>query len=368
MRADDGDAPGPVAQGDGRPRLVGRVGSLDAFWPLVEPLLAGLHPRRLCEIGVDEGIFTRRLLAWGREHGCTYVGIDPAPNPSAAGLINPPGRLVPGQSVDVLPTLEACEAYFIDGDHNYHTVRRELDLIARARPAAGPLVFAHDVGWPWARRDMYHAPDALPPEARHLSSNDLGVSLDGDELVPGGLCSPGRYVIAQHAGGERNGVLTAVEDFLRDGAAEGWRGLIVPMAYGLAVLYRPDTVPEQCRSVLEGLEAACRVLGPFLESCEANFLSLYLYAEAAKSQLAYWTGDGQPGQAAHERSQRDYQELQTVYGELSSAHGTLGEAYEGLSSAYRDLAAHSEKLLEDYRHLLDVYTVLESTSRRERDA
>ena len=348
--AGDEAAPASV-RGDGRPRLVGRVGSLDAFWPLMEPILAGLQPRRLCEIGVDQGIFTRRLLAWGREHGCVYVGIDPAPDPSVAVMVSPPASLVLGRSLEVLPGSEPCEAYFIDGDHNYHTVRHELELIARAAPAIGPVVFAHDVGWPWARRDMYHAPDAIPPQARRPSSSDLGVSLDGDDLVPEGLRSSGRYSIAQRPGGEGNGVLTAVEDFLRDHGENGWRGVIVPMAFGLAVLYRPSTVPVPCRESMDQLAAACQTVGGFLESCEANFLSLYLYAEAAKSHLAYWAGDGQPGQNA--------------YSKLSDEYKALSAEYKALSSAYGDLSAHSEKLMQDYRKLLDAYHGLHRAFRRE---
>lgn len=347
------DAPGddnpasPSLRGDGRPRLVGRVGSLDAFWPLIEPILESLQPRRLCEIGVDQGIFTDRLLAWTREQGGTYVGIDPAPDPAAVEKISPPGSLVLGRSLEVLPGLEPCDAYFIDGDHNYHTVRHELALIARATPAVGPVVFAHDVGWPWARRDMYHAPGTLPPEARHPAAADLGVSLESAELVAGGLRSPGRYAIAHRAGGERNGVLTAVEDFLRDDAGRDWRAVIVPMAYGLAILYRPAAVPEPCRAALERLDAACTTLGPFLESCEANFLSLYLYAEAAKAQADA------------------YQELRGAYEELASVHRGLDDAYGALTSAYQDLSVHSEKLLEEYHRLRDAHSALERSSRRE---
>ncbi len=345
-----------VPIGDGRPRLVGRTGSLDAFWPLVEPVLAALAPRRLCEIGVDQGIFTRRLLAWVREHGCAYVGIDPATDPVAAALIEPPGWLILGRSLEVLPGLEPCEAYFIDGDHNYHTVRGELELITRATPGAGPVIFAHDISWPWARRDMYHDPDAIPPEARHPASADLGVSLDGDELVPGGLRSPGRYAVAQRPGGERNGVRTALEDFLNSDAGRAWQTVWVPMAFGLAILYRPDAVPAECRTILEQLDTATRTLGDFLGSSEANFLSLYLYAEAAKSH--------------QERLQQDYEDLSAAhrklggaYEELSSAHKQLGGAYEGLSVAYQSLSAHSERLMQDYDRLMTAYRELERATR-----
>ncbi len=335
--------------GDGRPRLVGRTGSLDAFWPLTEPILAALAPRRLCEIGVDQGLFTRRLLAWAWEHGCAYVGVDPAPDPSAVALVQPPARLVLGRSLEVLPALEPCEAYFIDGDHNYHTVAGELELIVHAAPAAGPVVFAHDVGWPWARRDMYHDPAALPPEARHPASANLGVTLDGDDLVAGGLRSPGRYAVAQRPGGERNGVLTAVEHFLSSVAGGGWQAVLVPMAFGLAILYRPASVPAPCRALLEQLDTATRTLGGFLESSEANFLSLYLYAEAAKGHCE--------DLAATHRS------LGVAYEELSAAHRKLGGTYEELSAAYQDLSAHSERLMGDYGRLMDAYKELERATR-----
>ena len=346
----DDNPASPPPRDDGRPRLVGRAGSLDAFWLLMEPVLARMGPRRLCEIGVDRGIFTSRLLAWVAEHGGTYVGIDPAPDPAVAASVRPPHRLILDRSLEVLPTLEPCEAYFIDGDHNYHTVLHELALIARAAPAAGPVVFAHDVGWPWARRDMYHAPATIPPAARQPASAELGVSLDGDALVSGGVRSPGRYEVARHAGGERNGVLTAIEDFLISEVGCSWQAVIVPLAYGLAILYRPDAVSAPCRDALAELGAACRTMGDFLESYEANFQALYLYAEAAKSQVAYWTGDDQPGRAAYEQLQRAYQELQG--------------AYQGLTAAYTGLSAHGERLMQDYHRLLEAYQELERAFHR----
>ena len=341
---------------DGRPRLAGRIGSLEAFWPLMEPLLAGLRPRRLCEVGVDQGILTRRLLAWSEANGCAYVGIDPAPASSAVALIHPPNLLVLGRSLEILPELEPCEAYFIDGDHNYHTVRHELELIAHAAPAGGPMIFAHDVGWPWARRDMYHSPDDIPADARHPFSADLGVSLEDAELTPEGLRSPGRYVIARPVGGTQNGVLTAVEDFLRDHDAEGWRATVVPIAYGLAILCRPDVLPAACRLALDELSAAGKIFDLFLESCEANFLSLYLYAEATKTQLGYWTGDGQPGQSAYEQLQATYSGLQASYEELAVSRREL-------ERSYRDLSTHSEALLGDYHRLLEAYRTLERSVR-----
>ena len=307
----------------------GKIGSLDIFWPLIEPILARLRPQRLCEIGVESGVFTARLLAWSRQHGCSYLGIDPSVDPTLLARWNEPGagenvvrdaRLLVARSLDVLPSLERCDVYFLDGDHNYFTVRSELELIVhastdgRAEPIS-PLIFAHDVSWPWGRRDMYYQPSGLPAEARHPYSERLGVCLESDELIDGGLRAPGQYCIASHAGGPRNGVLTAVEDFLSEHAAQGWEFILIPAAYGLAILYQSTNAS---RDALEPLRSAASVMRDFLAGCEANYLTLYLYLSAREG-----------------------------------AHFKTLQGYEELHRAYQALHEHSEKLKDEYQRLLD---------------
>ncbi|MDB5071833.1 MAG: hypothetical protein JWM87_2944, partial [Candidatus Eremiobacteraeota bacterium] len=105
--------------------MSGKVGSLGAFWPLLEPVLNALAPRRVCEIGVEDGAFAAQLLAWCGPRGCAYAGVDPAPPRHLPQLSGPHVRasgVIRGESLEVLPRLEPCDAYFIDGDHNYYTV------------------------------------------------------------------------------------------------------------------------------------------------------------------------------------------------------------------------------------------------------
>ena len=369
-------SPLPVAREDSCPQLTGRFGSLDAFWRLIEPVLTHLQPRRICEIGVEKGIFTGRLLAWGRENDCAYVGIDPAPEPAAAERIQDPharqedragDRLLTARSLEVLPELEHCSVYFLDGDHNYYTVRSELELICRAparhgQGAAAPIIFAHDVSWPFARRDMYHEPAVIPPEECRPYSEDLGVSLESDELVAGGLRSPGQYSIAMHPGGPRNGVLTAVEDFLAGESGRGWRAIIIPIAYGLAILYRPDdeALPERCRGYLNDLHAALQVTGKFFESCEANFLQLYLYSEHVKFHLDEQTRSRQLEQGAHHQTLEAYGALEGAYnGERDAHHQTLA-AYRTLEGAHKEASVYNEGLTREYDRLHGAYAALEN--------
>ncbi len=324
-----------------------KVGSLSAFWPLLEPVLNDLTPARLCEIGVEDGAFATQLLDWCRPRGCLYFGVDPEPARDLSELVDPDGvagSMIRGTSLTVLPSLEPCEAYFLDGDHNYYTVRGELEAIARSTERLGnrgPLICVHDVCWPWARRDMYYAPETIPPEHRHPFSTDLGVALHTDELVDGGLRDPGRYAIACCPGGARNGVLTAVEDFLASSQEAGasWEMMLVPAAFGLAVLYRPEALPEPCTQQLRRLRTATACLGDFLRVLEFNFMSLYLFGENVQRYA-----DG----------------LQRHVTSLEITYGALLEHAKALQDGYADLSTHSNSLQDEYARLLDLYRSLQN--------
>jgi hypothetical protein len=320
-----------------------RIGSLNVFWPLIEPILARLAPQRLCEIGVETGAFTERLLVWSRQHECSYVGVDPSVDPTLLARWNKPSivknmvrdeRLLVARSLDVLPSLESCDVYFLDGDHNYFTVHNELELIVRASTNAGakpvnPLIFVHDVSWPWGRRDMYYQPDALPAEARHPYSEGLGVCLESDDLIDGGLRAPGRYCVALHAGGPRNGVLTAVEDFLSERIAQGWESILIPAAYGLAILYQSANASHD---VFQQLRLAAGVMHDFLAACETSYLTLYLYLLAQEGS--------------------HFKTVQ-AYNELDCAYHALHTGSEKLTGEYQRLLDHSISLEKEYQRLLD---------------
>ena len=320
-----------------------RIGSMEVFWTLIEPILSTFPAKKICEIGVAEGAFTARLLEWGRVHGCAYVGIDPGVDSAAAELAGD-CEMRKDHSLAVLPALDRCDAYFLDGDHNFFTVRHELALIAGAARGLdgrqpGPIVFVHDVGWPWGRRDMYYLPSVVPASARQVWSETLGVSFEGDELVDGGLREPGRYAIAVAAGGPRNGVLTAVEDFLAGPEGADWSAIILPVAYGLAILYQPADafLTAVCREKLQALQKAASTTVQFLEACEQNYLQLYLHGEYAQYLAATVTREAESERAAHSATLAAYADLERAYGELLAQYRALEGEYGKLLQAYHDL-------------------------------
>jgi hypothetical protein len=217
--------------------------SLAEFLPIILPLLRAAKARHLVEIGAEAGIMTRALIAYTAEAGGSVTEIEVMPTAEVAALVAaaPHARLAKGLSLEILPTLEAADAYLIDGDHNYYTVLHELLAIRRSVGAARRplLAFLHDVGWPFGRRDGYCDPETIPAAFRQPHDWINGVRPGLAELAPDGFRGLGGFAMATTEGGARNGVCTAVEDFLAaDGA--GLRFVRIPAIFGLGVLYAAD--------------------------------------------------------------------------------------------------------------------------------
>jgi Methyltransferase domain len=227
---------------------------------LLLPCLDAAGARSVVEIGAFAGDLTRVLVAWAAERGARVTAVDPAPQPDLEALEGI--ELVRRTSLDALPEIPLPDAVIIDGDHNYYTVGEELRLIGERAPGADlPLLLFHDVSWPHGRRDDYHDAGAIPEAFRHPVAGGQGGLFPGDAgLRRGGLPYPRS---AAREGGARNGVLTAVEDFVAD--RERVRLAVVPVFFGVGAAWHLDAPwsdklaalldPWDRHAVLERLEA-----------------------------------------------------------------------------------------------------------------
>ncbi|MGI8557946.1 MAG: class I SAM-dependent methyltransferase [Solirubrobacteraceae bacterium] len=212
------------------------IHSLQEFSSLILPALEAAEARTILEIGSEAGDFTRELCLWAGERGGTVTTVEPMPLESHRQLERKVGlKLIEGKSPQVLDGLPPFDAYIIDGDHNYWCVSAELrHAFAQQR---SPLVIAHDVAWPCARRDQYYDPADVPPAERHPFSYDGGVDPDHAGLIfNGGFRGADKFAYACREGEPRSGVLTAVEDFIA--IERDVRFLRVPCIFGLGVLFR----------------------------------------------------------------------------------------------------------------------------------
>jgi hypothetical protein len=254
--------------------------SMAQLGELIVACLDAVGARSVAEVGAFAGDLTRLLADWAAGSGARVQAIDPAPQEGLVRLAdgNAQLELIRQMSLDALPALELPDAIVIDGDHNYFTVSRELALIAeRAARGSMPLLLFHDVSWPHARRDDYFAPDALPEEYRQpLVGEGHGISPGNSGVDPRGLPYPKS---AASEGGPRNGVLTAIEDFV--GERPGLRLAVVPAFFGFGAVWALDSpFAGALAQILDPLDRH-----PVLERLEFNRVRLLADRQACRAEV-----------------------------------------------------------------------------------
>lgn len=132
-------------------------------------MLSKIKSPRVLEVGIDKGITMFPLVTAmaGMCESFSYVGIDvkiqesvditlklmPQPIPNSTWLFEK-------NSLDVLPDLVEQGMKFdlilLDGDHNYHTVSKELEY-AESLLADNGIMIIDDYDGKWSDRDLWYA-------------------------------------------------------------------------------------------------------------------------------------------------------------------------------------------------------------------
>jgi hypothetical protein len=200
---------------------------------VINPYILESGYRSLCEIGAQYGNNTDEFLKLAP---LVIDIIDPCLDADLGKKYQGNNRVQvhQGLSLVVLPKISGqFDCILIDGDHNWYTVYNELKTIEK-RGLLKPegTIFLHDVCWPYGRRDMYYQPESIPKEFRNpckqqaliRGQSELHDSTDHSETFS-----------AVDEGGERNGVLTAIEDFLKE-HSDKYKFFYFEEEHGLGVL------------------------------------------------------------------------------------------------------------------------------------
>ncbi|PXW35806.1 UNVERIFIED_CONTAM: methyltransferase family protein [Williamsia faeni] len=274
-----GDRDDPHAQARNARNAPLLLHSLTLFSEVIGRIFAAARPATVVEVGVESGGASSIYL----DHGADDVYcIESSPTEEMRNTLaaNANLHLVEGFSPEILDSIPNGDVYILDGDHNYVTVRRELDWILAKVPDA--IVILHDVLWPWGRRDLYYNAAAIDTDCVHEHGDD-GPTVWHDEVTPAGFVGLGQFTVATEAGGEGNGVLTAVEDALAAQPQGSHEFALVPAIFGLGIIYPtgdPDRV-DRLRSALEPYSDS-----PLLAAMENNRIALYTRVLAMQYEMA----------------------------------------------------------------------------------
>ena len=213
---------------------------MNRFWNvLILPIIEKIHAEYIVEIGSHTGLNTINILEYCLNSNARMTAIDPFPKFDINEFKSKYGdkfEIYTDISLNILPALKDYDVVMIDGDHNWYTVYNELKTIeTRFKNKKLPLIFLHDINWPYGRRDLYYNPEDIPEEYRQPFKK-LGMYPGQSSLMKKGGLNPLNYNNAIHENTPKNGILTAVEDFIAESDIDLSFNFI-PAYHGLGILY-----------------------------------------------------------------------------------------------------------------------------------
>jgi len=163
-------------------------------------------------------------------------------------------------------------------------------------------------------------------EVRPYTSTQ-GVRPDSEKLFDrGAIMATEGYCWATEYGGESNGVLSAVEDFIA-AHDKKWELLIVPGCFGVGLVYAPESLNERQRRCLHAIREGVEILGGLVETLEYNRLQLYCALREREDEL----------QARQQELKAAQERLADVDAERKAAQQRLGHADAWFESVQRSL-------------------------------
>jgi len=310
------------------------------FWEtVIEPLLEVVHPESIVEIGSEYGKNTKNILKYCQKTGAVLYTIDPSPKFDVEEWKEEYGNyfiFYRSLSLNALPLIPDIDVVLIDGDHNWYTVYHELKLLEKQaiqKQKNFPLVMLHDVGWPYARRDLYYNPENIPL-AYLKPYKKMGLHPDTPELVENGginshLCN------SIYENNLQCGVLTAVEDFMED-TSFSLDIFKLPAFHGFGILYPAELKQNTSfKNLVDGFSSSGHLI-KLVEQLEESRNRLQVESQELKNNV--------------KSKEEHYQEkVKKIEEELETNKRSLKE----IESGYKKEISNYEKEVEKLKQEVD---------------
>ena len=314
---------------------------MNRFWDnLILPIIEQINARYIVEIGSDTGINTRNILEYCVNNNAHMTAIDPVPQFDVEKFKAKYGdkfEIYKELSLSRLPLLENYNVILIDGDHNWYTVYNELKIIEKKfKGKEFPLIFLHDVGWPYARRDLYYNPENIP-EAYRQPYKKLGMYPGQPELKEkGGLNNGLDNSIYENT--PKNGVLTAVEDFIKESNLK-FSIEVVDAFHGFGILYTERKETKRIvKSCLEKFELS--------KTLEDERVKSVIYGLEVKTQNHILQKKSKQIESqlkrANETIQQKETQIQTLQNQLKTSNETIQQKETQIQTLQNQLKTFDE--------------------------
>lgn len=136
-------------------------------------------------------------------------------------------------ALNILPELNDYEAIFINDDPNWYTIFNELNIIKKNN-GEFPLVFICNNIFPHKKRDSYKNPDLIPNEFINEFSRQL--------FLNNNIKIQDNFYHAIKENTPKNGVLTAIDDFLASNKSIGI--MDIKFIEGITILYQKNNISK----------------------------------------------------------------------------------------------------------------------------
>ncbi|MFN3739298.1 MAG: class I SAM-dependent methyltransferase [Thermodesulfovibrionales bacterium] len=242
--------------------------SMKNYWPIIYKVYTILSVKSICEIGSFKGDTSKFLIRELEDNIEKFYIVDPKISEDLKLNIanNKKVLIFEEKSVEFLKRGYLIDMYLIDGDHNYTTVKKELELISNSD---FKIVCLHDVSWCCADRDFYYDVSDIPKNQKCFTN--IYLNIDSNDFSDYGFYFNDMYVSKSY--GKGMGVLNAVLDFITD-YPDLYDFFSIPSLFGLGFLWNKQILTPEQIDLLESYFESLRVIKPFLAVLEANRLRL----------------------------------------------------------------------------------------------
>ena len=215
---------------------------------IIPTFLSRFKVRKVLAIGLSNELIMNKIISFCFDNNCLFYSIDPTIkiNDLIEDYDNLEDNLKENikyfndDSLDVLPELDNFDAVFINDDPNWYTVYNELNLIKKNN-VHFPIVFVCNNKYPHKRRDSYINPEKIPKEYKNECYKDLPILYEEDGEVKRTMVKDG-FCHAIQKDTPKNGVLTAIEDFLKENSK--LKSLEINPLEGVTLIYEPSEVVD----------------------------------------------------------------------------------------------------------------------------